>query len=275
MRKWFGLSVYMMLTVCACLFTLPIILVFCGSFMSQTELKSIYEKADAFVRLIPSPVSTESYYRLLFSNDAYLAAFWNSVLIAVYTVAGQCAVSLVVGFALWQKSIPGSKLMKAVYAFVMLLPFQVTMLPNYMQIRQIGLYNSPWALVLPGMFAPLGVFLMIQFMQGLSNEIIEASLLDTSSPVQVLVYIVGPNVLPAVWALALITFAESWNMVEQPLIMLKDAWRYPLSLRLNQQGEDLAITFAGAVLFMTPVYFLYQMFKDSLLAGIERVGLKT
>ena len=64
-------------------------------------------------------------------------------------------------------------------------------------------------------------------------------------------------------------------MVEQPLIMLKDAWRYPLSLRLNQQGEDLAITFAGAVLFMTPVYFLYQMFKDSLLAGIERVGLKT
>ena len=188
------------LLLCAGVFFLPVLLILSGSLMTDGELHRIYEQADPFFRLIPGSVTPEGYYRLLFANTAYLSAFWNSALLCVITVTGQCAVSLIVGFALWRECLPGCRLLHYVYMFVMLLP-------NYIQIRQLGLYNSSWALILPGIFSPLGVFLIYQFMKNVPQEIVDA------------------NVSHALLALALITFAEVWNMVEQPLIFLKDTWR--------------------------------------------------
>lgn len=259
------------LLLCAGVFFLPVLLILCGSLMTEGELVRIYEQAAPFFRLIPGPFTLEGYYRLLFANTAYLSAFWNSALLCVVTVTGQCAVSLIVGFALWRECLPGCRLLRYVYVFVMLLPFQVTMLPNYIQIRQMGLYNSIWALILPGVFSPLGVFLVCQFMKSVPQEIVDAALLETASPIRMLFYIIAPNVSHALLALSLITFAEVWNMVEQPLIFLKDTWRYPLSLALSQQSGSLSLAFAGAVIYMLPICFLFRIFRDSLLAGIEGV----
>lgn len=260
------------LAVCAALFFLPVLLIACGSVSPARELSAL-EESGALLPLIPEGVTLEHYYRLLIGGTAYLSTFWNSMWICLLLVGGQCAVSLVISFALWQGALPLRGVIRRVYAFLMLMPFQVTMLPNYILIRRLGLYNSSWALILPGVFSPLGVFLLDQFMRGMPQELIDAAVLDTSSPVRVLLYIVAPTVSHALGALALIAFAEGWNMVEQPLIFLKDAWRYPLSLLLNQQSGSLASTLAGAVVYMLPIYFLFRLFKDSLLTGVEGMKL--
>jgi len=138
-------------------------------------------------------------------------------------------------------------------------------------MKQLRLYNTNWALILPGVFAPFGVFLLTQFMRGMPDDVVEAAALETNSPIRLLFQVVGPMVYPGLVALFLLSFADAWNMVEQPLILLQDSWRYPLSLALNNmRGTDiLSVAFAGSVLYMIPVVFLYRMFEEELIVGLS------
>lgn len=272
-RKLRFLPAKCLLMAFALIYFAPILLIACGSVMPEGQLQELFGSFSLW-GLIPSPVTLKGYDQLLIAQTAYLKTFWNSALLCAVIVAGQCALSAAVSFAIWRRCLPGGGLVLAVCAFVMLLPFQVTMLPNYIQIRRLGLYNTLWALILPGVFSPLGVFLTYQFMKDMPQEIVEAALMDTSSPARILLYIVTPNVAKALGALALITFAENWNLVEQPLIFIKDAWKYPLSLTLSQAEGEMNGIFAGAVVYMLPIYFLFRMFGDSLLDGLERIGTR-
>lgn len=272
MRRKRRICARLLLLLCAAAYFLPVLLIVCGSLTDAKELAA-RASAGLLPRLIPGQATLEHYGRLLIEGTAYLTAFWNSLGVCTLIAAGQCVFSLVVAFALRQGALPLQGLIHRACVFLMLMPFQVTMLPNYILIRRLGLYNSVWALILPGVFSPLGVFLLYQFLRGMPQEVLDAALLDTSSPVQVLLYVAAPQVAHALGALALIAFAEAWNMVEQPLVFLKDEWRYPLSLLLNRQGGSLAATFAGAAVYMLPIYFLFRLFRESLLSGVEGMKL--
>lgn len=253
----------------ALLFLLPVVLTFASSFMGEAELNQAYSGASAQLRVIPSRATLDGYFELLFVGGKYLTMFWQSVLIAVSISAGSVLISLVVGFVFAKAPMRGSRALRFAYTFMMMMPFQVTLLPNYMMIRQMGLYNTQWALILPGLFAPLGVFLVSQFMKSIPDELLEAASLETNSILQMAFYIIIPLSRPALIAAFLLTFAEAWNMVEQPLIMIEDAWKMPLSLALNRTETDqLLVVFSGAVLFLTPVLFLYRIFGNDLIRGI-------
>lgn len=219
-------------------------------------------------------LTLESYRALLQENRIYFKMFWNSAALAVGTALAQGVVSLLVGFALAKGRIRGGKALLFLYISVMLMPFQVTLLPNYMAIRWLGLYNTGWALALPGIFAPLGVFLIYQFLRSMPDELLDAAKLDTNSYFALLWRIVLPSVQPGMITLLVLSFTESWNMVEQPLLYLTDPEKYPLSLALNNLTvPDASLVFAAAVLYLLPVLFLYRFFENQIAQGLSHYKL--
>lgn len=257
----------------AVLFLYPILIIFCASWMGSDELAVVFNSGGP-LRLIPYKVTADGYFGLLFKSQTYMATFWNSMLIALSITFGQALVSLAIGFLLSKARVRFSGALLFLYIVAALMPYQVTLLPNYILARLAGLYNTWWSLILPGVFAPFGVFLMHQFIKGIPDEMLEAALTETGSLLRVLGSIVLPAAWPGLICTMILAFAEGWNMVEQPLVLIKDEWLYPLSLSLNSlRATGTDILFPGAVLFIVPTVLLFFLFEDELVKGLTLIRL--
>lgn len=161
------------------------------------------------------------------------------------------------------------------YIVVMLMPFQVTLVPNYIMANSLGLLNSEWSIILPGMFNAFGVFLMRQFMQVVPYSYIEAARMDGAGHLRILLTIVLPMCRSGIAALAVLAFIDNWNMVEQPLIFLKDAIKQPLSVYLAYISEDdIGLAFAASVIYMLPAILLMLHAEKELVEGVQLSGVK-
>lgn len=158
-----------LLCALAVMFLAPILLLMVCSFMGAGELNQVFEQHKTFVRLVPVKATLDGYYELLFASGKYLSMFWNSVMIASSIALGNAVVALVVGYVLAKCKFRGRDALRFLYIVVMMMPFQVTLLPNYIMLKRVGLYNTNWALILPGVFAPFGVFLMSQFLRSMPS----------------------------------------------------------------------------------------------------------
>lgn len=117
------------------------------------------------------------------------------------------------------------------------MPFQVTLVPNYIMAEKLGLLNSPNAIILPGIFAAFGVFMLRQFMLPIPYSYIEAAKLDGAGHLRIFSTIIVPMIKPGMAALVILLFVDYWNMVEQPLIFLDDPYKQPLSVYLSRINE--------------------------------------
>jgi len=156
-----------------------------------------------------------------------------------------------------------------IFVIAMMLPFQATLLPTYIQLRDFGLLNSPAALVLALSFSPFAVFLFHQFIKTIPSDLLDCATLETSSVFQIFRYAVIPQIRPAVVALSVIVFCESWNMVEPVLVFAaKNPDIHPLSVRLGDLPES--VSFSAATVYMVPILFLFLLFRDKLAASMGR-----
>lgn len=209
------------------------------------------------------------YVELLITDYTVLRYFWNSALYAICITVVCLMVSFPLGFLFAKVNFRGREVIFFIYIVVMLLPFQATLLPNYIGLRDLKMLNTPFALMLPLMFSPLAVFLFRQFISGIKDEVIESALLETSSVVQILRYIILPQTKEAFFALGVLLFCESWNMVEQVIIFTaerKEWW--PLSVMLDEIPEN--VTYAGAVVYMYPVLVLFLCFGKVFSKSMEK-----
>ena len=159
---------------------------------------------------------------------------------------------------------------------LMLLPFQVTMVPNVLTLRRLGLLNTVWSIILPTVFSPFYIFLLRQFMVGLPKELIEAAQIDGSGTFRSFIHVVIPVCRPILGAAAALSFADCWNLVEQPLTYLTQrADLMPLSVMFNQLTENSSgVEFAGAALYILPALFIYLYFQQDILMGVQLTELK-
>lgn len=276
--------------VCILLFTLlgalvlfPAVYTVASSFMSPAEVQRYYQAvqnpagaaAGARMHLIPDLVSLESFYQILLRRPDYLIKFWNSLLLCAAIVAGQLAVSCMGGFAFAKHRFRGKGVLFYLLIILMMMPVQVTLVPNYIVLERMGLLDSWWALILPAAFLPFGTFLMTQIFRSVPDEIVDAARLDGASTAGVLVRVLIPAGKGGFISLLLLSFIDAWNMVEQPMVFLTDPVRYPLSVFLaavNQQ--NFSLSFACGVLAMAPVLLLFLFFNEELVEGIEFSGIK-
>lgn len=260
----------------------PLIFIVLGSLMGETELVTylapvLVPDVPGFASwpLLPESWSTKGFLTLLVGDTGYFQYFWNSMKICFGVLLGQCLVSVPGAWAFARYEFWGKEILFTLYIVFMLLPFQVLMLPSYFVLRELSLLDTLWAIILPGVFSTLPVFLLYNFFKGIPEEVMEAGRMDGASELQLFFRIGVPMGLPGVSAVMILLFLEYWNLIEQPMIFLEDASKQPLSLYMpNIQIENISLALAAAVVTLIPSYLVFTLGQKSLQSGIAAIGVK-
>ncbi len=273
--------------VFAILFLTPIVLTITNSFMSASEISSNYGSVFATnssggkvyiservnLKFIPDMVSFSQYVTVLFKSPDYLYKFWNSVaLVGPIVVFQLLAASLAsYGFARYRGRI--REIIFFAYIILMLMPYQVTLVPNYLVSDWLKLLDTNWSIWLPGIFSPFAVFLLTKFMRRIPESVIEAAQIDGAGEWQIYKKICMPLCKGAICSAAILVFIDYWNMVEQPLILLSDAEKHPLSVFLSKiNAGEIGLAFAVATIYMVPSLLIFLYGEDYLVNGITYQG---
>lgn len=260
---------------------LPVLLLVSGSLADSLEWR---QRAGGYLqdtreyiawRWIPAYPTLEHYKRLLFFSPAFFRLFWNSLGMTGSILLGQLAVAVPAAWAFAVYRFRGRNVLFSLYVILMLLPFQVTMLSKYLVLRDAGLINTRWAVVLPAIFSTFPVFLIYRSFAGIPAELLEAARVDGAGEWQSFIWVGLPAAQGGILAAMILSFLESWNMMEEPLTFMQDKSLWPLSLYLPEIAMDQAGYACGAsVITLTVSLFVFAIFHDALEQGIITSGLK-
>lgn len=268
-------------------FVIPIVLTICNSFMGETEITANYGKifetgesgAHKFVaekvnlKFIPDKVSFSQYITVLFKSPDYLIKFWNSVIYVVPIVFVQLLIASLTAYGFTRFRGKKREILFFIYTIMMLMPYQVTLVPNYLVSDWLHILNSRWAILLPGFFSPFSVYLLTKYMRRISPAIIEAAKMDGAGEWQIFRRICMPLCKSALFSVGILVFIDYWNMVEQPLILLNNQDKYPLSIFLSKiNSGEIGLAFAVAVIYMVPSLLVFLYGEEYLVDGITSQG---
>lgn len=274
----------------AILLLFPLFLTITNSFMSELEISNSYSmvasgssgtEGDDFsgkyaeIRLIPALITIKQYYEVLIEGTQFLIKFWNSMMLVVPIIAGQMLVASMAAYAFAKMKFPFRDKIFFAYIIIMMMPFQVTLVPNYIVSGKLGLLDSYASIILPGIFGTFGVFLMKQFMVYIPDTYIESANVDGANQFTVFTRIILPMSKTGLAALAILVFIDNWNMVEQPLIFLQDVNTHPLSIYLSRINEgERGAAFAASTIYMLPMLLVFLYGENYLIQGIQLSGIK-
>lgn len=270
----------------AVLFIMPTLLTFTNSFMSETELTSnygavlgnvsggsSYMSESVNLKLIPDMVTFRQYFTVLLQSPEYLLKFWNSFILTLPIVLGQMVLAALSAYGFYRCRGKVKNVIFFSYIVLMLMPYQVTLVPNFIVSESLGILNTRWAIILPGLFTPLSVFILTKSMRRVPKGAIEAARLDGAGEFRIFRKICLPMCKNAIYSVAILTFIDNWNMVEQVLVLLEDAEKQPLSVFLSQINTgEVGVAFAVASIYMIPPLLLFLHGEESLVEGIAYQG---
>jgi multiple sugar transport system permease protein len=221
------------------------------------------------LKLIPDMVTFSQYITVLFKSPDYLFKFWNSVILTAPIVIFQLVTAAGAAYAFAKLRGKLWNVLFFIYLIIMLMPYQVTLVPNYLVADTFGLLDTRWSIILPGIFTPFAVYIISKIMRRIPKSLNEAAKLDGASEPQIFLHIYLPLCKSAFASVAILVFIDNWNMVEQPLIMFSDSSRYPLSVFLSQiNSGEIGLAFAVAVIYMLPAIFIFLYGEEYLVEGI-------
>jgi len=269
----------------AVLFLLPTVLTIANSLMSQAEIMANYGVIFATpdegaymlervnLKLIPDMVTFQQYNTALIQSPDYLLRFWRSIILVVPIVLVQITVASLAAYSFTRFRSRWKEILFFSYIILMLMPIQVTLVPNFLVARFLGTIDTYWSILLPGFVAPFSVFLLTKFMRRIPISYIEAAKLDGAGELQIFSRISLPLCRSALYSVAILVFIDYWNMVELPLIMLSDPEMYPLSVFLSRiNREEVGVAFAVATVYMIPTLLMFLHGEEYLIEGITYSG---
>ena len=225
--------------------------------------------------IVDGSLSLTAYYEVFLAQNQYLSRFWRSLGLTLCIAAGQVVVSVLAGYAFAKCKFRGRDIIFFLLMLLMIMPLQVTLVPNYLMLDEMGLLDTYYALALPMIFVPLGTFIMTQCFKAVPNDIIEAARLDGCGTIGVILRIITPMNKSGLVCTMLLSFLDGWNMVEQPIVYLKNFDSYPLSVGLaSALPDDPTIQLVCCVLVAIPPLFLFSYYKKELVEGIAIGGEK-
>ncbi len=271
----------------AIIFLTPIVLTITNSFMSQTEISANYGAVFAknerggkvFIssivnlKFIPDMVSFQQYITVLLKSPEYLIKFWNSVILVVPIMIFQLVVAMFAAYGFTRARGKIKEIIFFSYIILMLMPYQVTLVPNYLVSSWLHLIDTKWAIWLPGIASPFAVYLLTKFMRRIPTSYIEAAKIDGAGEWQIFRKICVPLCKSCLFSVAILVFIDYWNMVEQPLILLSDSEMHPLSVFLSQiNSGETGLAFAVATIYMVPGLLVFLYGEEYLVEGIMYQG---
>lgn len=271
----------------AILFLMPIILTITNSFMSASEISAnygsvfatsesggkVYISEKVNLKFIPDMVSFSQYITVLFKSPDYLLKFWNSVILVGPIVVFQLLTASLASYGFARYTGKLRQIVFFSYIILMLMPYQVTLVPNYLVSDWLNILDSYWAIWLPGIFSPFAVYLLTKFMKRIPHSVVEAAQIDGAGEWQIYRRICLPLCKGALCSAAILVFIDYWNMVEQPLILLTDTETHPLSVFLSKINKgEIGLAFAVATIYMVPSLLVFLYGEEYLVDGITYQG---
>lgn len=286
-KRIFTVMVTSFACIAAILFLMPTVLTIANSFMTSNEISANYgamfgnmtEDTKTFIsedvnlKFIPDKVTFSQYESVLFKSPEYLFKFWNSVILTLPITLFQIVTAIAASYGFARYSGKIKNIIFFAYVILMLMPYQVTLVPNFLVAEKFGILDTRWAVILPGIFSPFSVFLLTKVMRRIPVSYIEAAKLDGANEFQIMMKICLPLCKGALVSVAMLVFIDYWNMVEQPLVLMKDSDMHPLSVFLSQINTgDVGLAFAVGTVYMIPTILMFLYGEDYLVEGITYSG---
>ena len=245
--------------------------------MLLTSFKSTSEIVKNPGVIIPVDWTLSGYQKVL-TESPFFKWLQNSVVVTVSVTLIVLFTSSLVGYIFAKYKFKGKEFLFWIVLATMMVPFTVTMIPNFLLINELGLHNTLGALIVPMMVSGFGVFLCRQFCEDIPDSLCEAAKIDGAGDFYIYLKIILPNLGPCLGALAIFTFLESWNDYLRPLIMLEkmDSMTLPVALSYftNQHYNDYSSIMAAAALIMVPVTVVFLLLQKYFIKGISITGMK-
>lgn len=277
-RKSLLFAVLLVLTFLICF---PIWFAVTGAFSAQWELEAklspVFSNTEGMAvwSVLPAAPTLKSLVEVLLDSPGFFTMFWNSVMISLGVLGGQLLTAVPAAWALARFPLRGKKRILTVYIVLMLMPFQVLMFPQYLVLQKLNLLDTLGAVILPAIFSTFPVFLLHRFFKAIPQEILEAARMDGAGELRIFCQIALPLGAPGILSVCILTFLDSWNMIEQPMTYLKTKSLWPLSLFLPEIGiADMGMGFGAALLMLIPAILLFFSCEEYLEQGIALSGGK-
>ena len=281
MKKIRSVFWYLVLSFIGIIVIFPVLLVLILPFQSSDELQKtmdpIYNFAGKYVTIdyLPQYPTLNNFKDLLFLTPEFYKVFWNSILIVAVVLTFQILISVPSAWAFAQFKFKFKNAIFNFYVIFMLIPFQITMLSQYLVLNKFDLINTRLSIILPAIFSTLPVFLIYRGFSDIPKDILDSARIDGASELQVLWNIGLPIGKSGILSCIVISFLDLWNMVEQPLAFIKDKKLYPLSLYLPILDlNNFEILLAASVVTLIPAAFVFIIGQDYLEQGIISYALK-
>lgn len=271
----------LILCVFCIVMVLPLLMLSADSLMGEQELLEICgavlfgSEGQAGFRIFPLYPTLRAYVRLLLDSPEYFTAFWNAMFQVVGVLSGQLLAAVPAAWAFARFRFPGKKALWFLYMLLMILPFQVTMVSGYLVLNGAHLMNTHGAVILPGIFSTLPVFILQKTFAGIPGEVIEAAQIDGAGNVRIFLEIGIPLGRSGIFSILILGFLEYWNAIEPPMTYLKTKALWPLSLYLPQMiRSETASAYAASVVTMLPAVLLFLTGQENLEQGIVASGVE-
>lgn len=262
---------YTLLFAGAVVFAYPFLWMLAGALKPEAEIHNLL--------LWSSHLSFASIVKV-FSKVPLARSFLNSVIVSTFATLSVVFFGSIVGYALAKLDFRGKRVLFAVILFTMMIPFQLTLIPQYILIVKLGLTDSYLGLVAPTMMSALSIVIFRQFFLGIPNALLDAARIDGCSEFRILFRIVWPLALPTVLTVAILTFMTSWNEVLWPLIVVRERtlMTMPQLVTIFVTGGEaetqLGVQLAAATMLALPVTILYAFFQRYFIESMVSTGLK-
>jgi multiple sugar transport system permease protein len=261
--------VYVLLIAGAIISLMPFI------WMLLTSLKTYGEVAN---RVFVPDVAQWKNYILAWNAAPFGRYFLNSVFVSMATVAGVLFTSILAAYSFARLEYPGKNVVFMLFLTTMMIPGEVTLIPNFLTIKALGWYNSYYALIIPWTASVFYIFLLRQFFMGIPRDLYDAAVLDGCGHFRFLVQIVLPLSKAALVTVAMLSFIGAWNALLWPLIVTSSELMRPIQVGLavfvTEAGTQTQELMAAATMTIAPILFLYFLTQRQFTQGIMTSGLK-
>ncbi|NQT60703.1 MAG: carbohydrate ABC transporter permease [Bacteroidetes bacterium] len=225
-----------------------------------------------------SVTPTLANYIKVFSSTYILRWLWNSTLISVTTMLITLVLNAPIAYAFARIDFRGKTFLFWLVMAGMMIPFQVLVIPLYLQFNTFGILNTLASVILPRLAIPIGIFILKQFYEGIPLSLEEAAFIDGAGRFRIFVMIILPLGKAAMATVIILSFITAWNDFLWPLIAISDTVKYTITVGIanfqGTHGTEYSLIMAGALIASLPQFIFYGIFRKKIVAGIAMSGIK-
>ena len=240
---------------------------------------SVKSEAEVFAipfQLIPDELRLDNYTEVLSGKYDYLLMYWNSIKVTLMSVVLSLLTTCLAGYGFAKLKFPGRDKIFLIYLATMMIPPQLLMVPKFLMFKEMGIYDTHWALILPAAFSIYGVFMMRQYMMQIPEELSEAARIDGAGDFRICFQIIAPLCKPAIITLIILFFTWSWNDYALFYINSKELYTVNLGLVnfMDETGMQYSLIMAASVLTILPIFVVFLVAQKYFVGGLTAGSVK-